>query len=98
MVGFFGYTNKSDLDALAESLGQTADDLATIDDALALAYAKKTKKTCEEMLDLMDKADWLSADFCVEIGLADALLDDVKTKDDAHAAYANHVLRLPPPV
>lgn len=92
LVGFFGYTNKSDLDALAESLGQTADDLATIDDALALAYAKKTKKTCEEMLDLMDKADWLSADFCVEIGLADALLDDVKTKDDAHAAYANHVL------
>lgn len=76
LVGFFGYTNKSDLDALAESLGQTADDLATIDDALALAYAKKTKKTCEEMLELMDAADWLSADKCVEIGLADALLDE----------------------
>lgn len=92
LVGFCGYTNKSDLDALAESLGQTADDLATIDDALALAYAKKTKKTCEEMLDLMDKADWLSAETCVEIGLADALLDEVKAKDAAHAAYANHVL------
>lgn len=92
LVGFCGYTNKSDLDALAESLGQTADDLATIDDALALAYAKKTKKTCEEMLDLMDKADWLSAETCVEIGLADALLDEVKVKDAAHAAYANHVL------
>lgn len=76
LVGFYGYTNKSDLDALAESLGQTADDLATIDDALALAYAKKTKKTCEEMLELMDAADWLSADKCVEIGLADALLDE----------------------
>ena len=92
LVGFCGYTNKSDLDALAESLGQTADDLATIDDALALAYAKKTKKTCEEMLDLMDKADWLSAETCVEIGLADALLDEVTVKDAAHAAYANHVL------
>ncbi len=76
LVGFYGYTNKSDLDALAESLGQTADDLATIDDALALAYAKKTKKTCAEMLALMDAADWLSADKCVEIGLADALLDE----------------------
>lgn len=92
LVGFCGYTNKSDLDALAESLGQTADDLATIDDALALAYAKKTKKTCADMLDLMDKADWLSAETCVEIGLADALLDEVKVKDAAHAAYANHVL------
>ena len=92
LVGFCGYTNKSDLDALAESLGQTADDLATIDDALALAYAKKTKKTCEEILDLMDKADWLSAETCVEIGLADALLDEVKAKDADHAAYANHVL------
>ena len=69
LVGFYGYTNKSDLDALAESLGQTAD-------ALALAYAKKTKKTCAEMLELMDAADWLSADKCVEIGLADALLDE----------------------
>lgn len=76
LVGFFGYTNKSDLESLAESLGQTADDLATIDDALAMAYAKKTKKTCEEMLELMDAADWLSADKCVEIGLADALLDE----------------------
>lgn len=76
LVGFFGYTNKSDLDNLAESLGQTADDLATIDDAIAMAYAKKTKKTCEEMLELMDAADWLSADKCVEIGLADALLDE----------------------
>ena len=76
LVGFFGYTNKSDLESLAESLGQTADDLATIDDALALAYAKKTKKTCAEMLELMDAADWLSADKCVEIGLADALLDE----------------------
>ena len=92
LVGFCGYTNKSDLDALAESLGQTADDLATIDDALALAYAKKTKKTCAEMLELMDAADWLSADKCVEIGLADALLDEVKAKYPAHAAYANHVL------
>lgn len=76
LVGFYGYTNKSDLEALAESLGQTADDLATIDDALALAYAKKTKKTCAEMLEFMDAADWLSADKCVEIGLADALLDE----------------------
>lgn len=76
LVGFFGSANKSDLETLAESLGQTADDLATIDDAIAMAYAKKTKKTCEEMLELMDAADWLSADKCVEIGLADALLDE----------------------
>lgn len=76
LVGFYGYTNKNDLENLAESLGQTADDLATIDDALAMAYAKKTKKTCAEMLELMDAADWLSADKCVEIGLADALLDE----------------------
>lgn len=76
LVGFFGSANKSDLETLAESLGQTADDLATIDDAMAMAYAKKTKKTCAEMLELMDAADWLSADKCVEIGLADALLDE----------------------
>lgn len=89
LVGFYGYTNKSDLDALAESLGQTADDLATIDDALALAYAKKTKKTCAEMLELMDAADWLSADKCVDIGLADALLDeDVEPTNLAARAMA----------
>lgn len=92
LVDIFRSVNKEDIDKLTEGLDKISADLDNIDNAIALAYAKKTKKTCEEMLDLMDKADWLSAAFCVEIGLADALLYDVKTKDAAHAAYANHVL------
>lgn len=92
LVDIFRSVNKEDIDKLTEGLDKISADLDNIDNAIALAYAKKTKKTCEEMIDLMDKADWLSADFCVEIGLADALLDEVKAKDAAHAAYANHVL------
>ena len=92
LVDIFKSVNKKDIDKLTEGLDKTSADLYNIDNAMALAYAKKTKKTCEEMLDLMDKSDWLSAETCVEIGLADALLDEVKTKDAAHAAYANHVL------
>ena len=92
LVDIFKSVNKKDIDKLTEGLDKTSADLDNIDNAMALAYAKKTKKTCEEMLDLMDKSDWLSAETCVEIGLADALLDEVKTKDAAHAAYANHVL------
>lgn len=92
LVDIFRSVNKEDIDKLTEGLDKISADLDNIDNAIALAYAKKTKKTCEEMLDLMDKADWLSAETCVEIGLADALLDEVKAKDPAHAAYANHVL------
>lgn len=92
LVDIFKSVNKKDIDKLTEGLDKTSADLDNIDNAMALAYAKKTKKTCEEMLELMDKSDWLSAETCVEIGLADALLDEVKAKDAAHAAYANHVL------
>lgn len=92
LVDIFRNVNKEDIDKLTEGLDKISADLDNIDNAVALAYAKKTKKTCEEMLDLMDKADWLSAETCVEIGLADALLNEVKAKDAAHAAYANHVL------
>lgn len=92
LVDIFKSVNKKDIDKLTEGLDKTSADLDNIDNAMALAYAKKTKKTCEEMLDLMDKSDWLSAETCVEIGLADALLDEVKAKDASHAAYANHVL------
>lgn len=92
LVDIFQSLNKEDIDKLTEGLDKISADLDNIDNAIALAYAKKTKKTCEEMLDLMDKADWLSAETCVELGLADALLDEVKAKDAAHAAYANHVL------
>ena len=92
LVDIFKSVNKEDIDKLTEGLDKISADLDNIDNAIALAYAKKTKKTCEEMLDIMDKADWLSAETCVEIGLADALLDEVKAKDHAHAAYANHVL------
>lgn len=92
LVDIFSSLNKEDIAKLTEGLDKISGDLENIDNAIALAYAKKTKKTCEEMLELMDKADWLSAETCVEIGLADALLDEVKPKDAAHAAYANHVL------
>ena len=92
LVDIFKSVNKKDIDKLTEGLDKTSADLDNIDNAMALAYAKKTKKTCEEMLEMMDKSDWLSAETCVEIGLADALLDEVKAKDAAHAAYANHVL------
>ncbi len=92
LVDIFKSLNKKDIDKLTEGLDKTSADLDNIDNAMALAYAKKTKKTCAEMLDMMDKSDWLSAETCVEIGLADALLDEVKAKDIAHAAYANHVL------
>lgn len=92
LVDIFKSVNKKDIDKLTEGLDKTSADLDNIDNAMALAYAKKTKKTCAEMLDMMDKSDWLSAETCVEIGLADALLDEVKAKDLANAAYANHVL------
>ena len=92
LVDIFKSVNKKDIDKLTEGLDKTSADLDNIDNAMALAYSKKTKKTCAEMLDMMDKSDWLSAETCVEIGLADALLDEVKAKDLANAAYANHVL------
>ncbi len=46
----------------------------SVDEGIALAYKTKCGKSVDELLTLMDKETWLSAEKAVEIGLADEIM------------------------
>jgi len=72
MQMLFGYYNKHELDAVL-------DDLAKGEQRLVSAYCNRTGMTVEEVTALMDGKDGqgtvLSADECIENGMADGFID-----------------------
>jgi len=58
--------------------------LQELDKALAKAYVEKSGKTLDEVLALMDKESWITADTAVEYGFADEI---ISTAEEATNAY-----------
>lgn len=56
------------------SMDKASEILQKANQSLASAYQIKTGKSKEEVLDLMDKETWLTADEAVELGFADEIL------------------------
>lgn len=48
--------------------------LQRMNEALASAYTEKTGKPADEILNLMDKETWLTANQCLEMGFADEIM------------------------
>lgn len=71
--------NMNDMKQMAESLKQ-------MDEGLANAYVEKTHKSKEEILRLMNKETWLTADRAVELGFIDAVSEPKNDALDAVAA------------
>ncbi len=61
--------NKNDLQKAVQMLD-------AVDETIATAYCSKTKKSKNEMLELMEADSWIPASQAVEIGLADAVFLD----------------------
>lgn len=59
--------NVNDLESYLQNLNET-------DRAIALAYSIKTRKTQEEILQLMDKETWMSPQSALENGFIDRIL------------------------
>ena len=59
-----------------QTMEKMAETLRTYDEALASAYVEKTGKSKEEILELMNKETWLTAERAVELGFIDAISDD----------------------
>lgn len=62
----------------AEQLRKAADDLDTINAAGRQAYLAKAgdKLTEERLVEMMDKETWLTAEECIELGLADRMAEE----------------------
>lgn len=54
---------------------KTAKILKQYNAALCGAYCEKTGKSMDEMLKLMDKETWLTAQQCVDMGFVDSIMD-----------------------
>lgn len=59
-----------------QTMEKMAETLRTYDEALASAYVEKTGKSKNEILELMNKETWLTAERAVELGFIDAISDD----------------------
>ncbi|MBS4932229.1 MAG: Clp protease ClpP [Clostridiales bacterium] len=58
---------------------KNAEILKNINSALAQSYVKKTGKTEAEILEMMDKETWLTANQALELGFVDEILEENST-------------------
>lgn len=61
------------------AMEHTAGVLKTVNSSIAQAYIEKTGMSEEELLALMDKETWLSANDCVRYGFCDEIIKDDAT-------------------
>ena len=59
---------------------RTAEELQELNRAMAGAYAQKSGKPMDEILELMDKETWLSAEKAISYGFADAIIEPQKAE------------------
>ena len=95
--------NKQKLDEIIKEWQKQRDGLDTIDKVIASVYAKRSGKTSEEMLEQMDKENWLRPEQALELGLVDEIRDlddeDKKRQTNLSKRFTNAVcctMGLPP--
>jgi len=74
-VDNWGNMNEDDLDALIESLEKEKNELQKITLVLAKMYVRKTGKSLAEILDLMKKETWLTAEEALAWGFIDEITE-----------------------
>lgn len=70
-------------------MDHTSRTLQTFNEALAAAFAEKTGKSRNEILDLMDRETWMTADRAVEEGFVDRIMEAPKTHESAQQLAAS---------
>jgi ATP-dependent protease ClpP protease subunit len=66
----------------ANQLLKLSQDLAKMDGAVEESYKARFTGTDENITELLDNTTWLKADECVELGLADQVIDPVEIPND----------------
>lgn len=102
-VAVWESANKQKLDEIIKEWQKQRDGLDTIDKVIASVYAKRSGKTSEEMLEQMDRENWLRPEQALELGLVDEIRDlddeDKKRQTNLTKRFTNAVcctMGLPP--
>lgn len=69
----------------AKELRKVADDLDKIGDSLVETYMDKFVGTVDELKTLLDDESYLTANECIDLGLATEIVDNSSKDDDAQA-------------
>lgn len=94
--------NADQLDSFIKALQDTKEDLDKMDSSIAALYANRCKKKPKDLLDLMQKGQWLSAQEALEWGFVDDIAQQQSLEKPVISkaqAFAFQSLGLPlPPV
>lgn len=81
LVFEWDYMNADELAAHIAELEKMKDDNSTIDGCIAGLYAKRCKKTRNELLSLMKTGAWMTAQQALEWGFVDEITDNADDKE-----------------
>lgn len=100
IVFAWDYMNADQLDEHIKQLEKQKEDQQTLDTIVAGLYARRCKKSKEELLQLMSKDTWLTACEALEWGFVDEITDDAEDKEplseSTAAAMSSAGMPLPP--
>ena len=96
----WAYMNTEQIDEFIKKLEKQKEEQSTVDTVVANLYAKRCKKTKDELLELMSKDSWLTAQQALEWGFVDEITDDAEDKEPlteaTAAAMSSAGMPLPP--
>lgn len=94
------YMNTEQIDEFIQKLEKQKKEQTTIDHVVASLYARRCKKTKDELLHLMSKDTWLTAQEALEWGFVDEITDEQEDKEplteSTAAAMSSAGMPLPP--
>lgn len=100
LVFEWDYMNADQLDEHIKKLEKQKEDQQNIDACVAGLYSRRCKKSKDELLQLMSKDSWLTAQQALEWGFVDEITDDAEDKEPVSestaAAMSSAGMPLPP--
>ena len=100
IVFAWDYMNADQLDEHIKQLEKQKEDQQTLDTIVAGLYARRCKKSKDELLKLMSKDTWLTAQEALEWGFVDEITDYAEDKQplspESAAAISSAGMPLPP--
>lgn len=100
IVFAWDYMNADQLDEHIKQLEKQKEDQQTLDTIVAGLYARRCKKSKDELLKLMSKDTWLTAQEALDWGFVDEITDDAEDKQplspESAAAISSAGIPLPP--
>lgn len=98
-VSKWGFMNADEIQQVIEDLTKNKKENDKIDLVLARMYARKTKRKCDEIMDVLKEGTWITAQEALEYGFVDEIINNSEEKLNLteRSLEKLNAYRLPPP-